>query len=289
MFADAYEKATSFTHSVVISRCTLHGKCESSIGAFVVVNPDGWIVTAGHIVALMQNLGSAKQAGQGLEGKRAAIETDNQLGRKQKRQILRQLERQASNTVKDFSFWWGWDGVRIDNIAYIPDGDIAVGQLIGFNRAWVTTYPVFKDPSKGLRRGTSLCRMGYPFHEITPTYANGSFSIPGGTPALFPIEGIFTRQIRKGAHAKGFTIGFLETSSPGLMGQSGGPILDVKGTIWAIQSQTIHLALGFNPPVPGGRSGEVEHQFLNAGWGTHPETILGLLQDQNIAATISTY
>lgn len=38
---------------------------------------------------------------------------------------------------------------------------------------------------------------------------------------------------------------FIETSTPRLRGQSGGPIFDVNGAIWAIQSQTHHLKLGF--------------------------------------------
>ena len=42
---------------------------------------------------------------------------------------------------------------------------------------------------------------------------------------------------------------YLETSSAGLLGQSGGPIFDIDGTVWAMQSRTTHLPLGFAPKV----------------------------------------
>jgi hypothetical protein len=36
---------------------------------------------------------------------------------------------------------------------------------------------------------------------------------------------------------------FIETSTPGLRGQSGGPLFDAKGEIWGIQSRTNFLEL----------------------------------------------
>ena len=76
---------------------------------------------------------------------------------------------------------------------------------------------------------------------------------------------------------------FLETSSPGLRGQSGGPIVDTEGTIWAIQSRTIHLPLGFNAKLEkDGREVE-EHQFLNVGMGADAATIKGFLDFHEIS------
>ena len=69
----------------------------------------------------------------------------------------------------------------------------------------------------------------------------------------------------------------LETSSPGLRGQSGGPIVDREGTVWAIQSRTVHLQLGFNPTITKGKSVIEEHQFLNVGLGADAETLKGFL------------
>lgn len=84
-----------------------------------------------------------------------------------------------------------------------------------------------------------------------------------------------------------YEIKFLETSSPGLRGQSGGPIFDSKGTIWAVQSQTMHLQLGFSPKIQKNGHEVEENQFLNVGLGIHPELIVAFLRDNNIKFDIS--
>lgn len=100
-----------------------------------------------------------------------------------------------------------------------------------------------------MEQGTSLCKLGFPFHSNEPTFDEqkgfvlppGSFPIP-----IFPIDGIYTRTVNIESNgAKPYPLMFIETSTPGLRGQSGGPIFDVNGAIWAIQSQTHHLKLGF--------------------------------------------
>ena len=109
-------------------------------------------------------------------------------------------------------------------------------------------------------------------------YKDQNITVP-----FFPIEGIYTREIIAGQTPdKQVNIKFIETSSPGLRGQSGGPIVDTQGNIWGIQSSTIHLPLGFSPKLSlNGRDVE-EHQFLNVGVGVHPETIVSFLKTNNI-------
>ena len=107
---------------------------------------------------------------------------------------------------------------------------------------------------------------------------------PTGT---YPIEGIVTRLLLEGRHDSGYNIGFIECSNPGLRGQSGGPVVDVDGTIWGIQSQTKHLELGFAPPVKNTKGSPVEHQFLNVGWSVHAETLIGFLNDSGVAHATS--
>lgn len=48
----------------------------------------------------------------------------------------------------------------------------------------------------------------------------------------------------------------------------------MKGTVWAVQSRTVHFPLGFNPKVKHKGKEIGEHQFLNTGWGVHPELIV---------------
>jgi hypothetical protein len=112
------------------------------------------------------------------------------------------------------------------------------------------------------------------------------FSVPPDQAqiAFFPIEGIYTRTINIDPPnpAPGFPLMFVETSSPGLRGQSGGPTFDTDGAIWAIQSQTGHLPLGFSPEIKEGGKAQKEHQFLNVGMGVHVETVLGFFNQLGI-------
>jgi S1-C subfamily serine protease len=86
-----------------------------------------------------------------------------------------------------------------------------------------------------------------------------------------------------------FSMMWLETSAPGLKGQSGGPLIDSKGSIWGIQSNTYSYPLGFSPKVKYQGIEHVEHQFLNVGRAVHAETVLGLLKQSNINHQISDY
>jgi hypothetical protein len=294
VFADACDKAREFTRPLVVSRLLSNGQCECSVGSFVVLNPEGWILTAWHIQQGIEELAQQVLASQQHDVAVAAIRADASLSAKEKSKKIRKVPSPDSKASRAFSPWWSWDGVRVLDAVGIPlpRADIMLGRLEPFDPTWIKVYPELKDAKKPLRQGTSLCRMGYPFPTTKATYDpqkgfvfdQGSLVLP-----VFPIEGILTRKIEAGHHPRGFLTGFLETSSPGLMGQSGGPIIDVQGAVWAIQSTTQHLSLGFNPQVPGGKANEKEHQFLNVGWGTHPETIAGLLDEFGVAYSLTAY
>lgn len=293
MFASAYSQAAGFTKPVIISHVRGDGKCFAGAGSYVVVNDEGWIVTAGHIFAEYGKLSAAKAAAKQHDVDRQAIEADKGLLADQKRKRLKQLGALDAKAAIDFSFWWGGlpDGVQATQVHGLKAADLAVAKLEPFDPAWVSSYPAFKDPKKPIASGTSLCRMGFPFHEIHPTYdkATGSFSLPPETfpMVFFPNEGILTRVIVVDQNAP-VSSAFIETSSPGLMGQSGGPIFDQHGTVWGIQSHTSHLPLGFSPEVPGNPS-QREHQFLNVGRGVHPATIVGLLDQLGVKFTLAAY
>ena len=50
MFAKAYELASGFTKPVITSVRFSDNSIESSLGSFVILNEEGWIITAGHIL-----------------------------------------------------------------------------------------------------------------------------------------------------------------------------------------------------------------------------------------------
>lgn len=265
MFADAYEIVTRFTRPVVISTRSWAGTVTSGMAAFVVLNEDGWFATAAHVLS-------------------------SWLARRQhQEQIARHQEVGGEPNpawITNQSFWWGWDGIHLAEVHVRGDSDLAVGRLEPFEPGVVTTFPLIKDPEE-LRPGTSLCRLGFPFHELQTQWdaQTGRFLLPkGALPApFFPIEGIFTRQVRV---ESSILPKFIETSSPGLRGQSGGPVFDTTGRVWGIQSRTHHLNLGFSPRVEIKGEHVTEHQFLNVGLAVHPAELLDLLDEKGIRVTV---
>lgn len=275
MFANAYEIAARYTHPVLLSFRYFDKTVESGLGSFVVINEEGWIMTAAHILepifTFQQHAGEINR----YKAEMAKISS-----------TMSGVSYLQANPkwLTNYSHWWGADHHRISNFHILKENDLAIGKIENYNPAFVSGYPVFKNPSV-LKNGTSLCKLGYPFYDVKASFneANNSFVFdPSIFPIpRFPIEGIFTRNIKAGKSADGqHDIRFIETSSPGLRGQSGGPIFDVEGRIWAIQSQTRHLPLGFAPRLKKGNVEIEENQFLNVGWGVHLETILAFM-DRN--------
>lgn len=293
MFAEAYKKATAFTHPLIISMRHFDGSVECGMGTFVVLNRDGWIFTAAHLFQPMQNQQAHSIEIAEYERKAEAIRQDNTLVAKAKHGKIKKLKSNPK-WITNISYYWGVKGnsivrVRGKIVANLA-ADIAAVQLEGIDVDSISTYPTFKDPAN-LAIGTSLCKLGFPFHNIEAEYKEeeNRFKLaPGALPApWFPIEGIYTRNVVEkigNSEAK-----FIETSSPGLRGQSGGPIFDTKGTVWAIQIKTRHLNLGFSPKVKkNGREVE-ENQFLNVGLGVHPEELIPFLRDNSIDFDLSDY
>lgn len=296
MFANALETAMGFTSAVVLSAIRKNGTCTASIGAFVVVNPEGWIVTAAHIMADVIALDREVTTAIQVERDRAALEADRALGSGERRRRTAALPKINPKSNVRYSALWGRPGVTITNIALIEGVDIAIGRLQPWDPAWATRYPEFKDPAQGIRPGKSLCRLGYPFHQFTPTYdpVTNSFTLPREALPIpiFASEGIIARFIDlqgPNVPVAAYRFRWIETSSPGLKGQSGGPLLDELGTIWGIQSNTFSYELGFEPQVKRGNPGQKEHQFLNAGRAVHPETIVGILNQHNVQFNLSAY
>ncbi|AYL93951.1 trypsin-like peptidase domain-containing protein [Mucilaginibacter celer] len=292
MFASACDLAKGFTKPVIISSKKHNGKCNSGIGSFVIINEDGWFVTAWHIIQNILELSHAGQLYAETVQKRKEIEHNETLKKHVKMTQLNQIKLQP-DMITNSSSWFGFDNVILAPVIHgIQNVDLAVGQLLNFNPKSVPTYPKFKNPQQQMQPGSSLCKLGFPFHAIEPSFdeATNSFSLPPGSVPVpfFPLEGIYTRQVVIPSNGNQYPLKFVETSSPGLKGQSGGPTFDTDGNIWAIQSQTRHYRLEFgNQNIKTKESEYLANQYLHAGWGVHAETIIGLLNEKNIKYNLS--
>jgi hypothetical protein len=293
MFASACKNAKEFTFPIIISSRQFDGKCSTGIGTYIIINEEGWIVTAWHIVESIKQLIESNNSYNSSVSIRAQIESDDSLKKHEK---MRELNKHkiSPTAITNFSIFYGDPTLSVSNFSGIPEIDLAIGKLSNFNPTMVKVYPCFKDPIQGMEPGTSLCKLGFPFHEIKPTFDinSSAFNLPDGSlpVPLFPIEGIFTRNILiSPIGVRQYELKYIETSSPGLRGQSGGPTFDVHGNIWAIQSSTRHLPLGFGGAnnMTTKQKDILENQYLHVGWGVHSESIINFLKENNIKFNIS--
>jgi hypothetical protein len=276
MFADACEKAMKYTRPVIFSFRSVDGSTESGCAAFVILNREGWIVTAGHIFDSFIKFTNDQKNYKEL------------MAENNKPHMMDfQPIHPDPSWITNHSFWWGWDGLRLSDAYINREMDIAVGRLDGFRPEMISEYPVLKDPAK-MRPGTSLCRIGFPFLENLTDFdeSTQNFRIKKGVfpMALFPNDCMYTRNVLTGtSHDSNYEMLYVETSTPGLRGQSGGPIFDRNGCVAAIQVRTAHLPLGFSPSIKNDKGEMVEeHQFLNVGIGLHVKTIMSVLNGRGI-------
>jgi len=292
MFARACKRASGFTRPVVISRRYFDRSTDCGCGAFVVVNDEGWIVTAAHLLSAYGRIQQDAEEIVRYYNTIHRIEQEERLLREERFEKIRSLP-DNPKWITNLSYWWGKDGVQLTDIRYLPEGDLVLGRLFPFDpNAW-QDYPVFKSPAD-LDVGTALCKLGYPFQKVHAAFreANNSFEMSPGVHALacFPMEGLYTRTLSGGKSGDGrYDIKFLETSSPGLRGQSGGPILDAQGTVWGVQSRTDSHAYGCISRVERDGTETEEDQCVNLGVGIHPELIARFLTDNGIRFSLSDY
>jgi len=264
MFARAVQVAQGFTRPLIVSTRLADGTVTSGCAAFVVVNAEGWMVTAGHVMA---ELVAFQQA--------TAVPPP----------------KADPQRISNVSYWWGKDGVTVTELTVDPLADLAVGRLEPFDRGEARTYPTFGNSARPLLPGTALCRLGFPFHAIAATFveATGQFQLAEGTLPLplFPLDGIHTRLYNVVDPASHRQASFIEVSPPGLRGQSGGPVFDPDGVVWGIQSRTVHLPLGFNPKLTVGEREVEEHQFLNVGLAAHVDEVVRLLRSKGAEVAVS--
>ena len=132
--------------------------------------------------------------------KRQEIIENKSLDSINKKNALKSIPKlKNTNPITNMSIWWGNDNWKIDNFHANDPADITTGQIIGFKKEFISVYPTFKNPTIDFDTGKMLCKLGFPFYQVVPKFhtKNDSFEFPSGTfpMPLFPIEGIFTRNV----------------------------------------------------------------------------------------------
>ena len=268
--------AAKYTRPVMISKRLENRNVAGGIATFIVLNQAGWALTAAHVMIDAVVAQQHKGERDAYLAKLRQIETNPLFSTGKKKHEANQLKKNVE-WITNLSYWWGAPGIAATAMHIDQERDLAAVKLVGFEQLNVSDFPIFASqpaakPEPGPGPGTSLCRLGFPFHVINIRFDESSsqFRVDNMPPlSMFPNEGIHTRTMIQVNPSTGKQVKFLETSSAGLRGQSGGPIFDTAGHIWAIQSKTLSIPLGFAPTVKQGKREITEHQFIHIGVGCH--------------------
>jgi hypothetical protein len=286
VFAKAVEMALPYTKAVLICQRKWSGAVSCGIATFMVVNKDGWALTCFHVAAVARTHQDHAAEIASYKAETARIQSDSKLNRPE-RSSRTKLPKANQDWITNYSFTWDRAGVTFSRIEGHGLADLALVKLEGWDPTWVSQYPKFRDASRhSLKVGTSLCKLGYPLYNFNATFdaAADSFKIDLAEPMVaFPLDGIHTRNVNVLDNTGGTSAKFIETSTPGLGGQSGGPIFDVEGGVWGVQSRTAHYDLGWSVPVlRNGRKLE-QHPSFHVGWGAHVEEAVSFMRRVGVA------
>lgn len=289
MFADAIEQAGEYTCPYVALRRKHDGTVFSSIGAFVILNSDGWVLTAAHIVDEIKRARASVEGGKQIEGRIAEAEALTGAAAKgRKHDIHKMRDQLADHLAQGIEIWAipGFNDLKpqIAEQHLVGEADLALLRLEPFDHEQVREYPVLRPQDEAIRPGMPVARVGYPFHKVEAEFdaERRSFDITSGFPVpRFASDGIVSR-FRNLRAEDGNEYPFIETSTPGLRGQSGGPLVDIEGRVCGLQSRTIHYDLGFDAHVERNGHQETERQFLNVGEASHVDAIRVLLAEHDV-------
>jgi len=290
MFVDAIERIDTFTrpmHSIV--RLYGHGEVIPGSATLFFVNDEGCAITCKHVAELIVNADAIYQNYRQFQSARGSLARD-----KSQANQIRQLEEKYNLRAESMirirnSFHNCFDQFSEITIDMHPTYDLALLRFKNYNRKLYPAHAVFARDSNFIKPGRSLCRLGYPFPEFTNFRYNAQTDDIEWTEtgrlssARFPIDGIVTRLI---ADPDG-TISGIEMSTPGLRGQSGGPLFDTRGLIYGMQSATRHLHLGFDienqEVMVNNRKTKVSnYPFLNVGMCVHVDVIKRFLRERGV-------
>ena len=290
MFADAIEKVARYTRAVrTIQRCYKSTTVIPGAATLFFVNEEGVAITCRHVASLLFEADRINLNYQKFQKERAELPADH--SRKAALKRLEQKYNLTSNVVVQQKNRFvdcidKFIGVKaILHSQY----DLAILQFDAFENILYNGHVVLAKDGNAARPGDFLCRLGFPFPEYSDyQYDQAADDInwteDGNhiTPQ-FPIEGMFTRHISGNNH----DIAGIELSTPGLRGQSGGPLFDAKGVVFGIQSATNHLHLGFDMKnksmMINGQNEVVNNQpFLHVGHCVHVDIIKSFLDENKI-------
>ena len=289
MFKSAIEKVGKFTRPIhFISNIYGEKTVRPGAATLFFVNDQGVAITCKHVTALIRQSAEVFKQFQNFQ--------------KEKDNLLKSGS--YNKKIKDLKTKYGYDkpnnacqllyqlvdcvDLKTIDIIEHPVYDLAILKMKDFTRLFYSGHAVFAKDSRELQPGVFLCRLGFPFPEFTNfKYDEATETIQWTADKIhmvrFPIEGMATRHF---GNPEGKIFG-IEMSTPGLKGQSGGPVFDANGVVYGMQSRTNHLHLGFDmnnqEMYSEGRKIKITNQpLLHVGHCVHVDIIKEFLKQHQV-------
>lgn len=293
MFQEAIEKVLQFTRPLHSISRTYGGLILPGSSTFFFVNDKGVAITCKHVMEMIPAAENINQNFLRFKAESTNIPRDNKFKRNLQGLELKYKFLPETTVQLKNNFLNCFDSISEITCHAHPTLDLAILEFKGFNKIFYSSHASFIKDSSKIKQGMSLCRIGYPFPEFNNFKHNTDTDdiewTNTGNPnsPSFPIDGIVTRFV---ADQVDSGITGIEMSTPGLRGQSGGPLFDNKGTIYGMQFATNHLHLGFDLKdheiINNGRKNKVSNNpFLHVGICVHADKIKAFLREKNISFT----
>ncbi len=272
MFANAIKEVGNYTRPILtITREYGSSVVRRGSATLFFVNDEGDAVTCRHVAKMIMDADKINRRYEDFKKERENGTPVSVLEEKYgyKPGVIAEMRHNFVDSV---------DKITSIQCLFHPTQDLAVIRLNGYGKIIYRGHAVFSKNDAEIQPGDFLCRLGFPFPEFTGYFYDSVKDNIGFDPngklvtPRFPIEGMMTRHL---AGEKGEMIGF-ELSTPGLRGQSGGPLFDKNGIVYGMQYRTGHLPLGFDLPDKNASA------FLNVGHCVSAGIIKKFLEEHHI-------